>query len=83
MRSTNFKTENNSLRKLLGNGLFYKIPRFQRDYSWTLEQWGRFVDRYFKYNRRSLLKRMILITWVIWYYSLLMKIGRASCRERV
>lgn len=38
MRSTNFKTENNSLRKLLGNGLFYKIPRFQRDYSWTLEQ---------------------------------------------
>lgn len=39
MRSTNFKTENNSLRKLLGNGLFYKIPRFQRDYSWTLEQW--------------------------------------------
>ena len=23
MRSTNFKTENNSLRKLLGNGLFY------------------------------------------------------------
>ena len=21
------------------NGLFYKIPRFQRDYSWTLEQW--------------------------------------------
>ena len=39
MRSTNFKTENNSLRKLLGNGLVYKIPRFQRDYSWTLEQW--------------------------------------------
>lgn len=39
MRSTNFKTENNSLRKLLGNGLFYKIHRFQRDYSWTLEQW--------------------------------------------
>ncbi|WP_159991241.1 DUF262 domain-containing protein [Pelistega ratti] len=39
MLATNFKTENNTLRKLIGNGLIYKIPRFQRDYSWETEQW--------------------------------------------
>lgn len=39
MAATNFKTENNTLRKLIGNGLTYKIPRFQRDYSWEAEQW--------------------------------------------
>lgn len=39
MAATNFKTENNTLRKLLGNGLTYRIPRFQRDYSWTEEEW--------------------------------------------
>lgn len=39
MTATNFKTENNTLRKLIGNGLTYKIPRFQRDYSWEAEQW--------------------------------------------
>jgi hypothetical protein len=37
--STNFKTENNTLRKLLGNGLTYSIPRFQRDYSWSEVEW--------------------------------------------
>lgn len=39
MAATNFKTENNTLRKLIGNGLTYRIPRFQRDYSWEVEQW--------------------------------------------
>ncbi len=39
MAATNFKTENNTFRKLIGNGLTYRIPRFQRDYSWTEEQW--------------------------------------------
>lgn len=39
MAATNFKTENNTFRKLLGNGLTYRIPRFQRDYSWTDEEW--------------------------------------------
>ncbi|MCC7463953.1 MAG: DUF262 domain-containing protein [Gammaproteobacteria bacterium] len=39
MAATNFKTENNTLRKLIGNGLTYRIPRFQRDYSWTTEEW--------------------------------------------
>ena len=39
MAATNFKTENNTFRKLFGNGLTYRIPRFQRDYSWTSEEW--------------------------------------------
>lgn len=39
MAATNFKTENNTFRKLIGNGLTYRIPRFQRDYSWTLTEW--------------------------------------------
>lgn len=39
MSATNFKTENNTYRKLIGNGLTYRVPRFQRDYSWTDEEW--------------------------------------------
>lgn len=39
MAATNFKTENNTFRKMIGNGLTYHIPRFQRDYSWNLEEW--------------------------------------------
>ena len=32
-------TSSNTLRQLLGNGLTYEIPKFQRDYSWENEQW--------------------------------------------
>jgi hypothetical protein len=39
MSASNFKTENNTYRKLIGNGLTYRIPRFQRDYSWTESEW--------------------------------------------
>jgi uncharacterized protein with ParB-like and HNH nuclease domain len=39
MAATNFKSENNTFRKLIGNGLTYRIPRFQRDYSWSNEEW--------------------------------------------
>jgi len=39
MSATNFNTKNDTLRKLLGNGLTYQIPRFQRDYSWGEEEW--------------------------------------------
>jgi len=39
MVATNFKTENNTFRKLMGNGLTYRIPRFQRDYSWDADEW--------------------------------------------
>ena len=39
MTATNFNTENRTYRQLLGNGLTYRIPRFQRDYSWSEEEW--------------------------------------------
>ena len=32
-------TSSETFRKLLGNGLAYEIPKFQRDYSWEAEQW--------------------------------------------
>lgn len=35
MSATNFRTKNETFRKLNGNGLVYRTPRFQRDYSWT------------------------------------------------
>ena len=30
---------NKTYRQLMGNGLRYEIPKFQRDYSWEAEQW--------------------------------------------
>ena len=35
----NFNTANQTYRQLMGNGLLYSVPRFQRDYSWTEEEW--------------------------------------------
>ncbi|MFA8300304.1 MAG: DUF262 domain-containing protein [Hyphomicrobiales bacterium] len=32
-------TTTNTFRALLGNGIKYIIPKFQRDYSWNAEQW--------------------------------------------
>ena len=32
-------TSTDTYRKLMGNGLVYEIPKFQRDYSWDTEQW--------------------------------------------
>jgi hypothetical protein len=39
MSAGNFSTQNDTYRKLMGNGLLYQVPRFQRDYSWTEEEW--------------------------------------------
>ena len=35
----NFNTSNQTFRQLFGNGLTYSIPRFQRDYSWSADEW--------------------------------------------
>lgn len=35
----NFSTSNQTYRMQMGNGLTYTVPRFQRDYSWTDEEW--------------------------------------------
>lgn len=34
-----FHTTNSTLRQLLGNGLTYHVPPFQRDYSWGEDEW--------------------------------------------
>ncbi|GIU80981.1 MAG: DUF262 domain-containing protein [Acidobacteria bacterium] len=39
MVATSFNTENRTYRQLLGNGLTYRVPPFQRDYSWSDEEW--------------------------------------------
>jgi uncharacterized protein with ParB-like and HNH nuclease domain len=39
MSIMNFNTANQTFRQLLGNGLLYRVPPFQRDYSWTEEEW--------------------------------------------
>lgn len=37
--ATNFNTSNSTWRQLMGNGLLYQVPPFQRDYSWGEEEW--------------------------------------------
>ncbi len=39
MTNTNFNTTNSTFRQLLGNGLIYCVPPFQRDYSWGEDEW--------------------------------------------
>jgi hypothetical protein len=39
MSVMNFNTANQTFRQLLGNGLTYRVPPFQRDYSWTDDEW--------------------------------------------
>src|SRR6056297_734576 len=39
MSAINFNTANQTYRQLMGNGLVYRVPRFQRDYSWTDQEW--------------------------------------------
>ena len=34
-----FSTANTTFRQLMGNGLSYRVPRFQRDYSWGPDEW--------------------------------------------
>ncbi len=39
MANLNFNTTNTTFRQLMGNGLAYRVPPFQRDYSWTVDEW--------------------------------------------
>ena len=34
-----FDTKTTSFQELIGNGKKYKIPEFQRDFSWKVENW--------------------------------------------
>ncbi len=35
----NFNTANQTFRQIMGNGLLYRVPPFQRDYSWGEDEW--------------------------------------------
>ncbi len=35
----NFNTTNSTFRQLMGNGMSYRVPLFQRDYSWAPDEW--------------------------------------------
>lgn len=39
MSNMSFNTTNSTFRQLMGNGLTYEVPPFQRDYSWTADEW--------------------------------------------
>ncbi len=39
MATLNFNTTNATFRQLLGNGLTYHVPPFQRDYAWGEDEW--------------------------------------------
>jgi uncharacterized protein with ParB-like and HNH nuclease domain len=39
MATMNFNTTNSTFRQLMSNGLSYKVPPFQRDYSWSEDEW--------------------------------------------
>lgn len=39
MAQMNFQTQNETFRALLGNSMTYRVPPFQRDYSWGEQEW--------------------------------------------
>lgn len=39
MGALDFNTSNDTFRQIMGNGVTYSVPQFQRDYSWTEENW--------------------------------------------
>lgn len=39
MTGMNFNTSNQTFRQLMANGLSYRVPPFQRDYSWSGDEW--------------------------------------------
>jgi Protein of unknown function DUF262/Protein of unknown function (DUF1524) len=40
MAGTNFQTSNRTFREIMGNGIVYTVPPFQRDYSWDKDEWS-------------------------------------------
>lgn len=40
----NFETSNDNFSRIIGNGIRYEVPPYQRDYSWKDEQWGDLWD---------------------------------------
>lgn len=44
MSSINFNASNETMRQLFGNGVSFRVPSFQRDYSWDEENWEELWD---------------------------------------
>ena len=44
---------NTSFQELMGNGVIYHIPKFQRDYSWQQEHWEDLWDDIEKLDRNN------------------------------
>ncbi|MEI7669269.1 MAG: DUF262 domain-containing protein, partial [Pseudomonadota bacterium] len=63
MSDSNFKTNNLTFRELIGNGMTYSVPPFQRDYSWEIENWEALWDDIidsFKNNDKHYLGYLVL-----------------------
>jgi uncharacterized protein with ParB-like and HNH nuclease domain len=39
MSATTFQPTNRNFKEIMGNGVCYTVPKFQRNYSWEAEQW--------------------------------------------
>ncbi len=59
----NFNTTNSTFRQLMGNGMSYRVPLFQRDYSWGATTSGMTCGRILL--RCSVRTQNPLITWAI------------------
>ena len=54
MSAINFNTSNQAYCQLMGNGLTYHVPRFQRDYSWTDQEWDDRMRKAFEWYDRKI-----------------------------
>ena len=43
-------TSNDTFGRLMGNGLHYEVPKYQRDYSWDKDKDGNILDKPIKKN---------------------------------
>lgn len=57
--SLQYDTKTLSFRQIVGNGLRYNVPRFQRDYSWGEEQWDDLWQDILEQDTQSNQKKLI------------------------
>ena len=61
MAKIDFLTNRETYRRLMGNGLSYSVPRFQRDYSWGQDEWEELWQ-----DIQEVLGKDAPSTWVVW-----------------
>ncbi len=59
---------NQTFQDLIGSGVKYTVPRFQRDYAWTREQWEdlwadieTLEDEHYYREQSSYVKKLIIL----------------------